>query len=619
MTVPHESHQPNVLQRIDLKTALQYGTAQGYPPLYAFIREFALTRLNPNIPYKNGAEIILTCGNTDGFNKVIDCFVNPWSPIKPVAEREALVVEEFAYSLAIATARPRGMNVVPIAIDAEGMLAYGHPQALYNVLSNWDAAKEGSKRPHMMYTVTMGQNPTSGLLSVKRRKEIYEVCQKFDILIVEDDPYFYIQFPHAANEFMQKNRDGKLLSTNHFAESGLNHQTSLAVPVRGKTISNSGSSCSTTRMRRGKSSGSEFMDSLVPSYLSLDVDGRVIRLDTFSKTVAPGCRLGWITAQPEFVERILRITESSTQQPSGFVQSLVAEMLIGPDHADMLKSSNKSKEKTAVGWKVDGWIRWLAGLRGNYERRMRIMCDVFEKGKFVTTSHKPTFNDGRGFEEGMDPAKSCRSSENMRRITKVRGQRVQPVIACSYARAQERVDPYAVSQDQVRALLKRDQAKPSTSPSEDELSFEMLHKVQVYDFNPPMAGMFLWLRLGLESHPLFHSRFTPDRLSFAFWILQTHKPFLTLVAPGSMFASSEKIRKERGWAYYRVCFAAVDDEEIKAISERFVQGCHAFFEITDEEEIQKLLDEGENHGLEAAMESMSLEEQTKLFMSPAMC
>ena len=77
-----------------------------------------------------------------------------------------------------------------------------------------------------------------------------------------------------------------------------------------------------------KKSGYKFLDSLVPSSINIDREGRVIRLDTFSKTVAPGCRLGWITAQPALIERLLRITETSTQQPSGFVQSIIADPLV---------------------------------------------------------------------------------------------------------------------------------------------------------------------------------------------------------------------------------------------------------------------------------------------------
>jgi len=36
----------------------------------------------------------------------------------------------------------------------------------------------------------MGQNPTSGVLSIQRRKEIYALCCKYDVCIIEDDPYW---------------------------------------------------------------------------------------------------------------------------------------------------------------------------------------------------------------------------------------------------------------------------------------------------------------------------------------------------------------------------------------------------------------------------------------------
>lgn len=39
------------------------------------------------------------------------------------------------------------------------------------------------------------------------------------------------------------------------------------------------------------------------SYLSLDTDGRVVRLDSFAKFLAPGFRLGWLTAHPHFVDK----------------------------------------------------------------------------------------------------------------------------------------------------------------------------------------------------------------------------------------------------------------------------------------------------------------------------
>lgn len=152
MLVPHDSAEPDLLRKIDLTTALQYGTAQGYPPLYSFIREFTQNYLHPNVPYKGGPEVILTCGSTDGFSKALDLFSNIWDEDRDwIREREGLLCEEFAYMNAIQTAKPRGLNVVPVAIDDEGMLAHGKG-GLHDVLSSWD--KNKGKRPHMLYTVT---------------------------------------------------------------------------------------------------------------------------------------------------------------------------------------------------------------------------------------------------------------------------------------------------------------------------------------------------------------------------------------------------------------------------------------------------------------------------------
>ncbi|KAL8675721.1 MAG: hypothetical protein Q9186_007654 [Xanthomendoza sp. 1 TL-2023] len=118
-------------------------------------------------------------------------------------------------------------------------------------------------------------------------------------------------------------------------------------------------------------------------------DGLVVRLNTFSKTVAPGYRLGWITTQTAICDRFLRITESSTQQLSGCMQSIIAEKILGPHD-----SSGRGAGKDDEGWKTDGWIRWLEGLRGDYERRMQTMCNIFGEGKqLVKTGRRQSMSD----------------------------------------------------------------------------------------------------------------------------------------------------------------------------------------------------------------------------------
>lgn len=99
-----------------------------------------------------GGEIILTDGSTDGLSKVLETLSNVWSEEKdPVTEREGMLCEQFAYMNAIQAARPRGLNVVPVNMDAEGMLP-GGKGGLEDVLENWDEKR--GKTPHLMYTVT---------------------------------------------------------------------------------------------------------------------------------------------------------------------------------------------------------------------------------------------------------------------------------------------------------------------------------------------------------------------------------------------------------------------------------------------------------------------------------
>jgi DNA-binding transcriptional MocR family regulator len=318
------------------------------------------------------------------------------------------------------------------------------------------------------------------VLSIKRRQAIYALCQKYDVIIVEDDPYWYLQFPSSLK------------------------------------------STSTTSPTPIKSSSFAFLDSLIPSYLSIDVDGRVVRLDTFSKTVAPGCRLGWITAQPAMIERLLRITETSTQQPSGFVQSMVAELLIGPTKG----GQGSGGAKDGSGWDLQGWVRWLEGLRGEYERRMTTMSDILDKGKIK-------IKNGR-----------------RKSLTKLMGE---------------------------------------LSTSDDDLEdWSVIQTMSMYDFPRPQGGMFLWITMAFHTHPLAGSVLGP-RLAQALWVLWTTEPYRVLVSPGTMFSPSDEIREEHGWKCFRLCFAAAPKAELANISRRFVQGVHAFWDIKDVAVIDDLL------------------------------
>lgn len=350
----------------------------------------------------------------------------------------------------------------------------------------------------------MGHNPTGILLSLERRKALYAVCSKFDVIIVEDDPYWYLQFPSAATE------EGK--SRNR--------------PPVADALSTTTTSSSSDYKPARSPSGYPFLDSLVPSFLNVDTDGRVVRLDTFSKTVAPGCRLGWITAQPALVERYVRITEVSTQQPSGFVQSVISELVLGaqpPETTRAWLSLRTQRERASFGgWQTDGWVRWLEGLRGMYERRMARMCRILDDGAVHVKQGTP------------------------------------------------------------RAAADADVC--------------VLTKTQLYDFDWPRGGMFVWLRVYLENHPLYgaptsdgHDIIDGPALSTGLLLYLTRRPHLVLVSPGVMFSSTDAVRRDVGWRYFRICFAAESEENVDACSLRFARGVRKFFGIKDVKELEDLI------------------------------
>lgn len=64
-------------------------------------------------------------------------------------------------------------------------------------------------------------------------------------------------------------------------------------------------------------------------------------------------------------------------EPSGFVQSMIAELIMGPHDPKHGRGGGNADR----GWQTDGWVRWLEGLRGNYQRRMQTMCSILDEGK----------------------------------------------------------------------------------------------------------------------------------------------------------------------------------------------------------------------------------------------
>jgi len=126
--------------------------------------------------------------------------------------------------------------------------------------------------PKFMYVLPNFQNPGGTTLSEGRRHELVLLADKFGIPIIEDDPYGQLRF------------EGE-------------HLTPLVVLDRENLRRDNGYSI-----------------------------GNVIYLSTFSKTLAPGLRLGWIVAPPEVITKLVQLKQGADLHTSTFTQIIAYEV-----------------------------------------------------------------------------------------------------------------------------------------------------------------------------------------------------------------------------------------------------------------------------------------------------
>lgn len=159
---------------IQLSTSLQYQAATGPPALPLFLREYVQKVYNP--AYADW-DVLLNVGATDGWAKICGMLLE---------RGDAILVEEWTYPGAENAFLPLECEMVAIKMDGEGVL----PSHLEEVLGGWDEAARGKKRPRVFYTIPTGQNPSGATMMGERKQAIYKICQKYDIIICEDEPYF---------------------------------------------------------------------------------------------------------------------------------------------------------------------------------------------------------------------------------------------------------------------------------------------------------------------------------------------------------------------------------------------------------------------------------------------
>lgn len=259
--------------------ALQYGTTDGYPKM----RECAASRAKKvNSVGENDTVLIMT-GANQGIDLTAKAVLN---------KGDKIIVESPSFIGSLNAFRTYETQLVGVTVEDDGMSMEGLEEALKN--------NDGVK---MIYTIPTFQNPTGTTMTLEKRKKMLEIASKYDVLILEDNPYGDLRF-----------------------------------------------------------SGED-----IPTIKSLDTEGRVIYAGSFSKILSPGMRLGYIVAPAPLAEKIEMLKQVNDVHTPMLTQLMCVEFmkkydidkyikknceLYGKKCAKMVESMEKYFPKGKVKWVV---------------------------------------------------------------------------------------------------------------------------------------------------------------------------------------------------------------------------------------------------------------------------
>ena len=249
--------------------AMQYGAAKGVTALRELIQKHVKEKEDVDAVLDN---VLVTTGSEQVLDLVGKAFINPG---------DTVLVEQPTYLCALDVFKTYGANFAGVEMDEQGM--------------KMDALEEALKshpNTKLIYTVPNFQNPTGRTMAADRRKKLAELAAKYDVYVLEDNPYGEIRFAGQH----------------------------------------------------------------VPAVKSFDKTGHVFYMSTFSKTLAPGFRLGWVVADKTVVDKLTVLKQTADLHTDNLVQYAVAQFFADND--------------------VDAHVKEISDL---YGKRKQLMVDGIKK------------------------------------------------------------------------------------------------------------------------------------------------------------------------------------------------------------------------------------------------
>ena len=154
--------------------AMQYGSGQGWAPLRESITEvMAAEGINANPD-----NVVITTGSQQALDLVTQLFIEPG---------DVILAESPSYVGALGVFNAYQADVRHVGLDDQGLIPEEFASAV-------EQARGEGKRIKYLYTIPNFHNPAGVSMSIPRRKELVELCRKYGVLILEDNPYGMLGF-----------------------------------------------------------------------------------------------------------------------------------------------------------------------------------------------------------------------------------------------------------------------------------------------------------------------------------------------------------------------------------------------------------------------------------------
>jgi len=220
--------------------ALQYSTTEGFVPLRKQIAIRMKNKFNVDATYEN---VQIISGSQQGLDLSGKLFID---------EGDVVLCESPTYLAAISAFNAYGPRFIEVPTDDHGM-----------IIEELEKIMESTPNIKLIYVIPDFQNPTGRTWSLERRKKFMAVINKYEIPVIEDNPYGELRF------------EGEIL----------------------------------------------------PALKTFDTKGLVMFFSTFSKIFCPGLRIGWIVADKKFLDKYALVKQGTDLHTSSMSQREISKYI----------------------------------------------------------------------------------------------------------------------------------------------------------------------------------------------------------------------------------------------------------------------------------------------------